>query len=166
MLVSIRKNCCKDWIGRVNYWFSIVERFGKHAEKITSELVTGEFSLFQYCTVCSAMWSFGSCYSKQISSKAQAQRAYFWVYLRSAQSPSSTRAFFFFIFKKIKISKIYVCFEIFQNYPRRPLGGDRPKMQFFSSNLQRGPWPKKCKGACRPANACRPPGAIGSSLPI
>ena len=37
------------------------------------------------------------------------------------------RAFFSFLyFKKIKISKIYVCFEIFQNYPRSPYGGDRP----------------------------------------
>ena len=34
---------------------------------------------------------------------------------------TSERAFFFFyIKKKIKISKIYVCFEIFQNYPWSP----------------------------------------------
>ena len=31
---------------------------------------------------------------------------------------SIIHAFFFFIFKKIKISKIYVRFEIFQKYPR------------------------------------------------
>ena len=30
--------------------------------------------------------------------------------------PEMPSGFFFFIFKKIKISKIYVCFEIFQKY--------------------------------------------------
>ena len=32
-------------------------------------------------------------------------------------------AFFFFILKKIKISKIYVRFENFRKYPRSPVGG-------------------------------------------
>ena len=36
------------------------------------------------------------------------------------------RTFFFLIFKKIKISKIYVRFENFKNTPRSPYGGDRP----------------------------------------
>ena len=36
--------------------------------------------------------------------------------------------FFFFIFKKIKILKIYVRFEKFQKYSRSPYGGDRTLM--------------------------------------
>ena len=89
-----------------------------------------------------------------------------------------SRAFFFFIFKKIKISKIYVWFEIFQKYPRSPPNrATDPKCNFFSSNLQRGPWPKKrglspptpmgdrglsptpgATGPCRWATGpCRPP---------
>ena len=50
-------------------------------------------------------------------------------------------AFFFFILKKNKISKIYVRFEKFQKYTPVALWGTCPKYNFFSSNLQRGPWP-------------------------
>ena len=58
--------------------------------------------------------------------------------------------FFFFIFLKIKISKIYVRLNIFQKYPRSPLQrATGPKCNFFSLNLQRCPWKKK--------EACRPP---------
>ena len=59
--------------------------------------------------------------------------------------------FFFFIFKKIKISKIYVRFEIFQNYhPVALWGATGPKCNFFSSNLQRGSWQKKQGGLSPP----------------
>ena len=35
----------------------------------------------------------------------------------------------------------------FKNTPRSPYGGAIcPRCNFFSSNLQRGPWPKKMKG--------------------
>ena len=52
--------------------------------------------------------------------------------------------FSFLYFLKIKISKIYVRFEIFQKYPRSPPHrATGPKINFFSSNLQRGPWKKK-----------------------
>ena len=41
--------------------------------------------------------------------------------------PKLDRGFFFFIFKKNKISKIYVCFQIFQKYTPVALPkGDRP----------------------------------------
>ena len=36
--------------------------------------------------------------------------------------------FFFFIFKKIKISKIYIHFGKFKNIPRSPYGGDMAQM--------------------------------------
>ena len=44
--------------------------------------------------------------------------------LISALEVASASVFFFFIFKKIKISKIYVCFEKFQKWPpvARPRG--------------------------------------------
>ena len=76
-----------------------------------------------------------------------------------ARRSAETRAIFSFLYlKKIKISKIYVRFEIFQNYPRSPYGGTTdPKCNFFSSNLQRGSWQKKCKGACRPPEGRLPP---------
>ena len=65
-------------------------------------------------------------------------------------SEPPTSAFFFFILKKIKISKIYVHFEKFQKYPRSPPHwATGPKCNFISLNSQRGPWQKK--------KACRPP---------
>jgi len=70
--------------------------------------------------------------------------------------------FFFFILKKIKISKIYVCFENFQKiYPVRPMGATGPKCN-FSSNLQQGPWPwaRGCKGGLSPPPLGRPGGPI------
>jgi len=51
--------------------------------------------------------------------------------------------FSFLYLKKIKISKIYVRFEKFQNYPGRPRWATGPRCNFFSLNLQRGPWSKK-----------------------
>jgi len=51
--------------------------------------------------------------------------------------------FSFLYLKKIKISKIYVRFEKFQNYPGRPMWATGPRCNFFSLNLQRGPWSKK-----------------------
>ena len=51
--------------------------------------------------------------------------------------------------------------ENFKNIPRSPYGGDMAQMYFFSSNLQRSPWRKKKRGACRPpqraTGPCRPP---------
>ena len=41
--------------------------------------------------------------------------------------------------------------ENFKNIPRSPYGGATGlKCNFFSSNLQRSPWRKKKRGACRP----------------
>ena len=77
--------------------------------------------------------------------------------------------FFFFIFKKIKISKIYVCFGKFQKYtPVALWGATGFKCNFFSSNLQRSPWRKKKRRACRPQRAtgpCRPPQGRPTSGP-
>ena len=56
------------------------------------------------------------------------------------------RGFFFFIFKKNKISKIYVRFGKFQKYTP---AATCLKCNFFSSNLQRSPWRKK-KGLSPP----------------
>ena len=65
--------------------------------------------------------------------------------------------FFFFIFKKIKISKIYVRFEIFQKYtPGRPPIGRQAQCVIFFSNLQRSPWRKKNK-PCRPLGGRQAP---------
>ena len=107
------------------------------------------------------------------------------VILRFADGESETasgcvrarRFFLFYILKKIKISKIYVRFEIFQNYPRSPYGGATcPKCNFFSSNLQRGPWKKRgmsppqraTGGACRPLPSgdhwAQPTGAAGGPV--
>ena len=53
--------------------------------------------------------------------------------------------------------------ENFKNIPRSPYGGATGlKCNFFSSNLQRSPWRKKKRGACRPppkraTGPCRPP---------
>ena len=59
---------------------------------------------------------------------------------QQARSVCRARDFFSFLyFLKIKISKIYVRFEIFQKYPRSPHRATGPKCNFFSSNLQRGP---------------------------
>jgi len=59
-----------------------------------------------------------------------------------------TRDFFFFILKKIKISKIYVRFEKFQKYTPVALWGRQALNVFFFSNLQQGPWSgaRGCKG--------------------
>ena len=48
--------------------------------------------------------------------------------------------------------------ENFKNIPGHPIGGRQgSNVIFFSSNLQRSPWRKKKRGACRPP----PPGATG-----
>ena len=56
----------------------------------------------------------------------------------------------------------------FKTTPRSPYGGATgPRCNFFSSNLQRGPWPKKMKGACRPPSGDRwppPTGATGGPV--
>ena len=56
--------------------------------------------------------------------------------------------------------------ENFKNIPRSPYGGRQgSNVIFFSSNLQRSPWRKKKRGACRPPNERQapvaPPGATG-----
>ena len=52
--------------------------------------------------------------------------------------------------------------ENFKNIPRSPYGGRQSSnVIFFPSNLQRSPWRKKKRGACRPPNgrqALSPPG--------
>ena len=72
-------------------------------------------------------------------------------------------AFFFFIFKKIKISKIYVHFEIFQKYPPvAPIGRQALSVNFFFKFAMRSlekkvlSPPQRATGACRPAHG-RPP---------
>ena len=46
----------------------------------------------------------------------------------------------------------------FKNIPRSPYGGATGlKCNFFSSNLQRSPWRKKKRGACRPPNGRQAP---------
>src|SRR6185312_7527814 len=48
--------------------------------------------------------------------------------------------------------------EIFKNIPRSPYwGATGLKCNFFSSNLQRSPWRKKKRGACRPPNGRQAP---------
>ena len=86
--------------------------------------------------------------------------------------PTSFRSisgFFFFIFKKIKISKIYVGFGKFQKYtPVALWGATGLKCNFFSSNLQRSPWRKKRGGLSPPQRAtgpCRPPQGRQASGP-
>ena len=45
--------------------------------------------------------------------------------------------------------------ENFKNIPRSPYGGATgPKCNFFPSNLQPSPWPKK-RGGCRPPSGDR-----------
>ena len=59
--------------------------------------------------------------------------------------------FFFFIFKKIKISKIYVHFGKFQNIPRSPYwGATGLKCNFFSFKFATKSLEEKKEGACRP----------------
>ena len=85
---------------------------------------------------------------------------------------ASTGGFFFFIFFKIKISKIYVCFEIFQKYPRSPPIGRQALSVFFFVQI-RNEVPEK-KGPVLPTGdrglspspraaegACHPPGRPG-----
>ena len=62
--------------------------------------------------------------------------------------------FFFFIFFKIKISKIYVRFEIFQKYPRSPPRGRQALSVIFFVQIRNEVPEKKtlrATGACRPA---------------
>ena len=48
--------------------------------------------------------------------------------------------------------------ENFKNIPRLPYGGRQgSNVFFFSSNLQRSPWRKKKRGACRPLGGDRVP---------
>ena len=58
-----------------------------------------------------------------------------------------------------------------KNIPRSPYGrATGLKCNFFSSNLQRSPWRKKKRGACRPPTGDRPlsptPGATGPCRPL
>ena len=49
-------------------------------------------------------------------------------------------------------------FKYFKNIPRSPSHrATGPKCNFFSSNLQRSPWRKKKKGACRLPNGRQAP---------
>ena len=84
-----------------------------------------------------------------------------WLFLRHSV------AFFSFLYlKKIKISKIYVCFEIFQKYPQSPPHrATGLKCNFFFSNSQWGPWKKKALSPPqRATGACRPP--LGRQGPV
>ena len=64
---------------------------------------------------------------------------------------SDERLFLFIFKKKIKISKIYVRFEKFQNYPRSPYGGaPGPRCNFFLQICNEVHGRKKMKGALSP----------------
>ena len=64
---------------------------------------------------------------------------------RRTKLPAAVFSFLYFL--KIKISKIYVCFEIFQKYPRSPpIGRQALSVIFF---LIRNEFPGK-KRLCRP----------------
>ena len=78
------------------------------------------------------------------------------------QEKTTTGAFFFFIFKKIKISKIYVCFEKFQKYTPVALWGQQAlNVIFFLQICNEVPgW-----GRVRASGACRPPRATGGARP-
>ena len=84
-------------------------------------------------------------------------------HLRRAFMCFKVRGFFFFIFKKIKISKIYVRFGKFQKYTPVALWGrrDRAQMQFFFQICNEVPGVKKGGGLSPPqratGGACRPP---------
>ena len=47
--------------------------------------------------------------------------------------------------------------ENFKNIPRSPYGGRQDSNVFFFSNLQRSPWRKKKRGACRPPQGRQAP---------
>ena len=90
---------------------------------------------------------------------------------RPNKAPRILRFFLFYIFKKIKISKIYVRFGKFQKYTLVALwGATGLKCNFFSSNLQRSPWRKKKRGPVahpRGDRALSPVGgATGSLFPF
>ena len=66
--------------------------------------------------------------------------------------------FSFLYLKKIKISKIFVRFGKFQKYTPVALWGRQgSNVIFSSSNLQRNPWRKKKRGACRPPQGRQAP---------
>ena len=77
----------------------------------------------------------------------------------SAQCESTEyRGFFFFIFKKIKISKIYVRFGKFQKYTTVALwGATGLKCNFFFFKFATKSLEKKKEGACRPPNGRQAP---------
>ena len=98
----------------------------------------------------------------------------------TTKAATSTRALFSFLYlKNIKISKIYVRFEIFQKYLRSPPHrATGLKCNFFFQIRKEVPGQKKMQGACRPpqraTGSCRPPrgdrdlspvGGVTGSLP-
>ena len=96
----------------------------------------------------------------------------------AARQPSQA-LFSFLYLKKIKILKIYVRFEIFQNYPQSPpIGQQVLSVIFFLQICNEVPGKKKFKGACRPPlgrpmgpahrrdrGACHPPSGDRGLLP-
>ena len=64
---------------------------------------------------------------------------------RPAAAPDM-RFFSFLYLKKIKISKIYVRFEIFQNYPRSPYGGRQALSVIFFFKFATRSLAKKIQG--------------------
>ena len=67
--------------------------------------------------------------------------------------------FSFLYLKKSKFQKYMSVLKIFKNTPRSPYGGRQAlDVNFFSSNLQRGPWPKKNeRGPVAPPNGRQGP---------
>ena len=58
---------------------------------------------------------------------------------------------FLYLKKKLKFQKYMSVLKNFKNIHRSPYGGRQgSNVIFFSSNLQRSPWRKKKRGACRP----------------
>ena len=70
--------------------------------------------------------------------------------------------FLFYILRKIKISKIYVRFEKFQKYPRRPMGGRQALDVIFFFKFATRSMAEKInkRGACRPPTGDRGPPPI------
>ena len=80
--------------------------------------------------------------------------------------PTKNSAFFFFIFKKIKILKYMSVLKYFKTTLGRPMGATCPSYNFFFKFATSSMAEKNEGGAVAPGGVCRPPGATGASSPI
>ena len=87
------------------------------------------------------------------------------VLYRRRLGPERRAVFSFLYFLKIKISKIYVRFEIFQKYPPvAPHRATGPKCNFFLQIRNEVPGKKSHVAPHRATGACRPP--LGRQGPV